>query len=56
MEIIVTIALVILVISVIYLLGVCLRQQEHIADLERERKGLMGSLSTIHSFYDGELE
>jgi hypothetical protein len=56
MEIIVTIALAILVISVIYLLGVCLRQQEHIEDLERERDGLIDSLSTFHSFNNGELE
>jgi len=56
MSILVTISFVVLVTLLIYLLGVCLRQQEHIADLEEERKGLIDSLSTIHSFYDGELE
>lgn len=56
MEIVVTIVLVILVVSVIYLLGVCLKQQERIADLERERDGLIDSLSTFHSFNNGELE
>lgn len=56
MSILVTITLVVLVILLVYLLGVCLRQQERIADLEIERDGLIDSLSTFHFFHNGELE
>ena len=56
MEIIVTVTLVILMISVVYLLRICMRQQEMIENLKSERDGLIDSLSTFHSFHNGELE
>lgn len=56
MEIIVTIALIILVIFVIYLLCTCLKQQEQIENIKKHNQALQDSLATVHKFYEGDLE